>query len=168
MRKKWGPICKEPECARPHYQLGWCTRHFYRMKRYGDLTTTLRGEYGKGFIDKGYGRKSVRGKVISIHRTICEKALGKPLPRGAVVHHANGNPSDNRNCNLVICQDGPYHRHLHLRMKSLRECGNPNLRRCGYCNKYDDAVAHVGKKYFHMSCRKDYARHRYLVRMGRA
>lgn len=47
------------------------------------------------------------------HVRVAEAALGKPLPKGAEVHHVNGNGRDNRNCNLVICQDRAYHKLLH-------------------------------------------------------
>ena len=53
------------------------------------------------------------------YRQIAERALGKPLPAGAEVHHLNGDPSDNRPGNLVICQDAEYHDLLHRRMREL-------------------------------------------------
>ena len=34
------------------------------------------------------------------HIKVAEKALGRKLPKGSVVHHADGNPSNNANNNL--------------------------------------------------------------------
>jgi hypothetical protein len=68
------------------------------------------------------GTKRVRklkvARVSQAHaKHVAVKALGKPLPLGAEVHHVNGDPTDNRPANLVICQDRDYHALLHRKAK---------------------------------------------------
>lgn len=69
---------------------------------------------------------------IRVHVARAEKSLGRPLPLGAVVHHADGSTSPT--APLVICQDGGYHSFLHARMRVVRAGGNPNTEKvCSAC-----------------------------------
>src|SRR6185369_16668396 len=93
-----------------------------------------------------HGYHLVGPKAKLQHVLIAETALGKPLPFGAEVHHVNENKLDNRNENLVICQDTEYHSLLHVRKRALIHSGSANNRKCSYCKLWDSIE--------NLSCRK--------------
>ena len=64
------------------------------------------------------------------------KIIGRQLPTTCQVHHVNGDETDDKNSNLVVCQDSAYHHLLHNRANALRECGDPTGVRCEYCSKF--------------------------------
>lgn len=70
------------------------------------------------------------------HVLIAERALGRYLPEGAEVHHADENKRNNANRNLVICQDKAYHKLLHARARVVAAGGDPNTQAvCGACRQ---------------------------------
>ena len=95
----------------------------------------------------------VRGKRL--HVVIAEEALGKPLPKGAAVHHFTP-------VQLVVCQSNGYHHLLHRRERAFRACGNPTWRRCWVCDRYDapDKLFISKNEYnvYHRSCYNEYER----------
>lgn len=88
---------------------------------------------GGGYINTYDDNHNIRQE----HTIIAEKVLGKPLPARAVVHHADENTGNNRNNNLVICQDRAYHLLLHRRMRAMKACGHAGWRKCKHCHNYD-------------------------------
>lgn len=64
--------------------------------------------------------KMGNGRHVYEHLLIAELALGRPLPLGVEVHHVNEDKTDNRRCNLVLCENRAYHMLLHDRTRLVR------------------------------------------------
>jgi len=106
-------------------------------------------------------RADRRGYVRE-HILIAEKVLGRLIPRGVLIHHANGTKDSGP---LVICQDDAYHNLLHQRMRALEACGNVHWRKCVVCKEYDDPknltiYSRPGGLVRHKSCMSEYMRNR--------
>lgn len=99
------------------------------------------------YVGGGGGRKRE-------HVMVAERALGRALPSGAVVHHLDENPQNNNPSNLVICPDAAYHRLLHRRARALAECGNADWLWCQRCKTFGSPqeMAVYGRKAVHPAC----------------
>jgi hypothetical protein len=99
---------------------------------------------------------------VAEHILVAERALGKPLPKDAQVHHSNEKRGENQNSNLVICQDNAYHRIIHRRKRAYDTCGHASWRKCPYCKRYDDienmVIPKGGHSAHHNSCKNDHDR----------
>lgn len=133
-------VCSIEGCGKLHDCNGYCSTHNNRIKSGLDVGTAelLRRKKGEGTISNGYHSIGINRKFKYAHRIVAERALGKPLPKGAVVHHVDGNKSNNENTNLVICENQAYHRLIHRRENALKACGNANWIKCKICKCYDD------------------------------
>ncbi len=110
----------------PYFDKGrkYCSQKCHGLASRGSANRNWKG--GKSIAQHGY---IVINKTKTYeHILIAEKALGKPLPPKAVVHHWDENPQNNEPSNLVICEDQRYHFLLHARARRLRDTGE-----CGRC-----------------------------------
>ena len=121
---------------------------------------------GKGYITikmKGHPNAAVNG-LIRKHTLVAEKALGKPMPPGVIVHHVDEDRSKNSPSNLVVCENNTYHLFLHRRMKALKVCGYANWRKCRFCKKYDDpenmCIYLPRNAAWHTKCQNEYQNQR--------
>lgn len=116
--------CRAPGCDRESFVQSrqMCGMHYQRWMKYGDFNRRMENWHGGRYRhEQGYIRVHVGNNEYRMEHVLkAEKALGKPLPAGSVVHHMNGDPSDNDTpFNLVVCPDQDYHLLLHRRAQSL-------------------------------------------------
>ena len=105
-----------------------------------------------------YVKITVDGKSIREHRHKAQLALGRNLKGNEHVHHVDYNTKNNKNTNLVVC-DNAYHRLIHARTDALDACGNADYMKCAYCGEYDDPanmyVREVQYQAWHTECRQN-------------
>lgn len=79
--------------------------------------------------------KDRRGYVME-HRLVAETAIGYVLPATVKIHHFNEIKCDNRNTNLVICEDQRYHMLIHLMQHHLALGAIPGVtKHCARCKE---------------------------------
>jgi hypothetical protein len=154
-------LCSIEGCGKKRLARGWCSAHYDFWYKYGDpLAPKQRREPGSGTLHGGYVRHGSGGRLIREHQLIAERALGKPLPKGAQVHHWDENKSNNSPENLVVCPSDAYHKLLHQRQRALNACGNANYRKCQFCKKWSDPETMkldvVHGTFYHFECRQTY------------
>jgi hypothetical protein len=158
--------CSIPGCDRQAVARGWCKRHWQNWNRNGDPVPAFdKNENGKGSIRDGYRYFTRNYRAVAEHVEVAERALGKPLPKGAVVHHVDHDRANNTPTNLVICPSTAYHTLLHRRERARDACGNPDYRKCWICKRYDDPAAMTKDStayapYYHRSCRREWEANR--------
>ena len=120
--------CSVQQCKNKHLARGFCGVHYNRLVRSGSIESKRRPK-GQGTIHDGYVRHIMGRVLIYEHIIIVEKVLLRKLGLNEVVHHIDGNTTNNTHSNLLVCNK-EYHALLHARMRAFNACGDPNKRRC--------------------------------------
>ena len=141
-------------------------RWHHLKNRYGEKHPQWKG----GRVNEGHGYifvmipehpRANKDGYVREHIPMAEKALGRPLPLKAVIHHHT--PEQ-----LVICQDQAYHMLLHQRQRALKACGHASWRKCWICKKYDppEKLMIRGDAIYHRSCNSERCKSKYQLRKG--
>lgn len=157
--------CTVEGCDRIITAKGLCTVHYQRVRKNGSIALKRRQDGEGSVVNSGYISFWNGGDRKLGHIIVAETALGKSLPKGAVVHHVDGNKGNNDRENLVICENAKYHHLLHIREMAYRETGDYNKRKCSYCKEYDakeNLTSYSEEtKYFHSECKRSYQKRKY-------
>lgn len=137
-----------PPCSRTYTRYGvrkgqhfrYLQGHYSRSKTFRDNADCCanhvlkRGEKngnwkgGRYISSAGYVYvKLPDGSYEYEHRVVAEKKLGRPLTEGEVVHHKNGDKSDNRQENLAVMASHSDHMRIHMTPWVARERGARGL-----------------------------------------
>lgn len=123
MKVKSFKRCSVDGCDRQFLANGVCSMHYQRLLRGGSLDRRMSRYKAGNYVSEGYTMVHLgKNEYKAEHVLMAEKALGKPLPPGAEVHHVDRDKSNNNTktkWNLVVCPDHSYHALLHRRAVAL-------------------------------------------------
>ena len=80
------------------------------------MTPEVRKKISDSRIDSGEQKTYQKKNGRHTHRSVAEQILGRPLQKGEIVHHIDGNKRNNDSSNLMVMTQSE-HARLHFRKK---------------------------------------------------
>lgn len=119
---------------------GYCSKHYYRLRKFGDPNILSRSECGsisKGikYLYKPTHENSFKNGKIPEHVFIMSEFLGRPLKDNEYVIHLNGDTLNNSITNLKLLEE--------LEKCLINECNEKPITK-GYCNKHYKRILNHG------------------------
>lgn len=122
------PVCKITDCEKPVRRIasGLCSMHEKRLRTHGDVNyvtpreiwlTACREAQKKAAKPTSYRKLFGRHE----HRVVAEQKIGRPLGRGEVVHHIDGDKHNNHPDNLLVISQADHLRVHHAEMWRARK-----------------------------------------------
>jgi hypothetical protein len=130
-------ICSVDGCEKKAKTRSFCQMHYRRWRLYGDVNYRAYAIRTNGDGGDYITAQRTDGSWDWAHIIAAERALGRPLPPKAQVHHVNFDRSDNTPGNLVVCPNDKYHALLHMRTEALDATGHADWLKCVHCLQYD-------------------------------
>ena len=99
---------------------GLCVRHYNSLRRNGDARSVDENE-NRRF--EPYGNAGLRyykntdGRFT--HRVVAESIVGRPLRKGEVVHHVDGDKLNNSKGNIFVCDSNSHHLATHRQLEQV-------------------------------------------------
>lgn len=152
--------CAVDGCEKSVRTRGFCNAHYQAFLKHGDPLINKRNKHVlTGLTDSGYIVRKENGVRVRAHVEVVEKAIGRKLNNGEIVHHVDGIGSNNAHSNLVVCPNQAYHMLIHARQRAFDATGDASKRKCHYCKSWDELdnlkVGNYGSIY-HGECKKNY------------
>lgn len=112
MRKKMSEQYKgagNPMCGKTPWNTG---------RKRPEIQGEKHWNYKGGWLQSGYKYVCINGEQLAEHRYLMEQHFGRKLEEDEIVHHINGNRTDNRIENLEVVTRAE---HIEIHRKDLRK-----------------------------------------------